>query len=459
VNTVHLYNIIQIMRKTIILFVGILCVNSSKSQSILDAYIEEGLAKNAGLKQEVFKLEKNMLALKEARSMYLPNISFMTDYFLAGGGRTVDFPAGDLLNPVYSTLNQLTGSNSFPVLENQNILLNPVNFYDAKFRTSLPLLNLEIEYNRRIKKDQISVQQLEIDLFKRDLIKDIKAAYFQYLQAEEAVKIYDSAISLLEENKRMNEVLVNNDKAIRTSLIRVKNELVKYENLIQNAQYKSSLAKNYFNFLLNKDLDSEILIDTSFVSVALIQNDKLSIERREELSQLQLATSINTHVIQLTKSYIIPKISTFIDLGSQGFDWKIDEDSRYYFVGVTMKWDLFASGKNYYKVRQAKVDQSILASQTDLVESQFQLQLQRVLSDFNTAISNYESAVSNLELAKVYYNDIFLLYKEGSALNIELMDAWNQLIQAELQVNISLFETYVTSAHVERASASFNLNK
>jgi len=434
-------------------------VNSSKSQSILDAYIEEGLAKNAGLKQEVFKLESNMLALKEARSMYLPNISFMTDYFLAGGGRTVDFPAGDLLNPVYSTLNQLTGSNSFPVLENQNILLNPDNFYDAKFRTSLPLLNLEIEYNRRIKKDQISVQQLEIDLFKRDLIKDIKAAYFQYLQAEEAVKIYDSAISLLEENKRMNEVLVNNDKAIRTSLIRVKNELVKYENLIQNAQYKSSLAKNYFNFLLNKDLDSEILIDTSFVSVALIQNDKLSIERREELSQLQLATSINTHVIQLTKSYIIPKISTFIDLGSQGFDWKIDEDSRYYFVGVTMKWDLFASGKNYYKVRQAKVDQSILASQTDLVESQFQLQLQRVLSDFNTAISNYESAVSNLELAKVYYNDIFLLYKEGSALNIELMDAWNQLIQAELQVNISLFETYVTSAHVERASASFNLNK
>ena len=391
--------------------------------------------------------------------MYLPNISFMTDYFLAGGGRTVDFPAGDLLNPVYSTLNQLTGSNSFPVLENQNILLNPDNFYDAKFRTSLPLLNLEIEYNRRIKKDQISVQQLEIDLFKRDLIKDIKTAYFQYLQAEEAVKIYDSAISLLEENKRMNEVLVNNDKAIRTSLIRVKNELVKYENLIQNAQYKSSLAKNYFNFLLNKDLDSEILIDTSFVSVALIQNDKLSIERREELSQLQLATSINTHVIQLTKSYIIPKISTFIDLGSQGFDWQIDEDSRYYFVGVTMKWDLFASGKNYYKVRQAKVDQSILASQTDLVESQFQLQLQRVLSDFNTAISNYESAVSNLELAKVYYNDIFLLYKEGSALNIELMDAWNQLIQAELQVNISLFETYVTSAHVERASASFNLNK
>jgi hypothetical protein len=50
----------------------------------------------------------------------------MTDYFMAGGGRTVDFPVGDLLNPVYTTLNQLTGGNNFPQVTNQSILLNPI---------------------------------------------------------------------------------------------------------------------------------------------------------------------------------------------------------------------------------------------------------------------------------------------------------------------------------------------
>jgi outer membrane protein TolC len=447
------------MKKTVKLLVAILCVNTSNSQSILDVYIEEGLKNNASIQQEVFKLDKNILALKEARSLYLPNITFMTDYYLAGGGRTVDFPAGDLLNPVYSTLNQLTSSNSFPMLENQNIQLNPNNFYDAKFRTSLPVFNLEIQYNCRIKKEQIDLQQLEIDLFQRELVKDIKISYFHYLQSDQAIKIYKSAIELLKENKRVNEVLVRNDKALRTSILRVENELVKYENLKRNAQYNSSIAKNYFNFLLNKELDADIVVDSSFTSVALIQNDILSVKLREELTKLQIADRINTNVLLLTKSYIVPKISTFIDLGSQGFDWQFDADSRYYFFGVTMKWDVFSSGKNYYRVQQSELDQSILFSQRDYVESQLQLQLKSAISNFNSAISNYESSVSNFEISQVYYNDILLLYKEGTAMNIELLDAQNQLFQAELQVNISLFDTYIKSADVERANASFNLNK
>ena len=77
------------------------------------------------LQQQQFALEKSMYALKEAQSLFLPKVSLQADYFLAGGGRTVDFPAGDILNPVYATLNQLTEGNNFPTVENQRILLNP----------------------------------------------------------------------------------------------------------------------------------------------------------------------------------------------------------------------------------------------------------------------------------------------------------------------------------------------
>jgi outer membrane protein TolC len=73
--------------------------NPTFGQSILDEYIQEGLQKNQSIQQQEFAFEKSVYALKEAKSLFLPSLSLMTDYVLAGGGRTVDFPAGDLLNP------------------------------------------------------------------------------------------------------------------------------------------------------------------------------------------------------------------------------------------------------------------------------------------------------------------------------------------------------------------------
>lgn len=446
-------------KKRALLIVGILLSRITYSQTQLDKYIQEGITQNESIQQQNFALEKSIYALKEAKSLYLPNISFMTDYFLAGGGRTVDFPAGDLLNPVYSSLNQLTNSDNFPQLENERILLNPNNFYDLKFRTTLPLLNLEIEYNKRIKKEQVSMQQVELDLYKRELVKEIKIAYFTYLQSLEAIKIYTTALETLEEGKRVNESLFKNDKVNRTAVIRSQNEILKFEALKQSAQENSNTAKAYFNFLLNRDLNDSIEIDTNYQREAVLLSDSSSVVLREELTQLIIAEQINEHLNGLSKSYIIPKISTFLDLGSQGFDWEFDNNTRYYFFGISLQWDLFSSGKNYYKVEQTKIDSRIIQSQYDYAKQQLELQFTSALNNFKSSLSNYQSSAAVFKSSMVYYADMLRLYKEGQALFIELLDAQNQLVQSELQVNISLYDTYIKAAEIERANASYNLNK
>ena len=428
------------------------------SQSVLENYIHTGFSENQSLQQEQMQLEKSIYALQEAKTLFLPNVSFRADYFLAGGGRTVDFPAGDLLNPVYGTLNQLTNSSSFPQLANQSILLNPNNFYDAKFRTTLPLLNLEIEYNRRIKKDQVDLQRIEIDLYKRELLKEIKTAYFKYLQAMEAIKIFDNALELLRESKRINDVLFMNEKVNRTAVLRSENEITKFDALRENAVQNANSAKSYFNFLLNRNLSDAIEIDTSYQSAALTSNDNLSGTQREELQQLQVAGTINQHLNNLTKSFIVPKLSAFLDLGSQGFDWQFDNKTRYYFFGISLQWDLFSGGKNYYKTKQVQMDQKMLESQTKYVEQQLQLQLTTAVNQFNAALYTYQAASASFQTAQKFYTDVLRQYKQGQALFIELLDAQNQWVQAELQINITLFDTYIQAAQIERANASYNLN-
>jgi outer membrane protein TolC len=110
-------------------------------QSTLENYINEAFKNNQGLQGQQLQLEKSMFALKEARALFLPDISFGASYSRADGGRSIDLPIGDLFNPVYKSLNQLTNSTAFPNLQNQSILLNPDNYYDARVRTTLSLIN------------------------------------------------------------------------------------------------------------------------------------------------------------------------------------------------------------------------------------------------------------------------------------------------------------------------------
>lgn len=434
-------------------------IKAVSAQSVLDQYIQEGFKNNQGLQQQQIALEKSLFALKEAKALFLPQIMFATDYFLAGGGRTVDFPAGDLLNPVYSTLNQLTNSNNFPQLENQQILLNPNNFYDVKFRTTLPLFNLEIAYNARIKREQLNMQTLELALYKRELAKDIKTAYFNYLQALEAVKIYELGVDLVRESKRINEVLFQNDKVNRTAVLRAENEILKLESQREGAVQNAHSAQAYFNFLLNRPFEVPIAIDSSYQNNAELTGGKTGISQREELLQLQTVGNINQQLLGLSKAYWLPKLGTFLDLGSQGFEGQFDAQTRYYFFGLSLQWNLFSGGRNQHKVRQLQLDQKQWQLQSDEVENQLNLQLTTVLNDYKSALYSYQAAQSSVATAAKFYTDVLRLYKEGQVLFIELLDAQNQWLQAQLQRNISLYNTYVKAAEIERANASFNLNQ
>lgn len=443
------------------LLLVLFCLHVSQiifSQDILEQYIQTGFENNQSIKQQEFALERSVYALKEAKSLFLPNVSFLTDYFLADGGRLIDLPLGDLLNPIYTSLNELTNSSNFPQIENQSILFNPDNYYDARFRTTLPVLNIELQYNRRIKQEQVSLQQVEIDLYKRELAKEIKVAYFSYLKTLKAISIYEIALKLANESKRINEALFRNDKVNRTSVLRSENEIAKYAALKENAQRTSNSAKSYFNFLLNKDLTDEILVDSSYSKVASYSGNSATIKNREELVKLQISSNINNYVEGLSKSYIVPKLNTFFDIGLQNYDWQFDNNSGYYFFGVSLRWDLFSSGKNQYKIKQVQIENQIIQSQYDYVDSQLLVQFNTAVNSFNSSLESYKAAILIFKTSQKYYSDMLKLYQEGLSLFIELLDAQNQLVRSELEVNISLYDTYIRAAEIEYANASFNIN-
>jgi len=182
-----------------------------------------------------------------------------------------------------------------------------------------------------------------------------------------------------------------------------------------------------------------------------------AVAKREELLTLSTAKNINSNLIGLANTYKKPTLNFFLDAGSQGFDFKLNNRSPYYFLGLSLQWNVFAGGKNKYKVNQAKIDETVIESQISYVEQQLKLQLRIAINTFKSALSQYQAAQSQVASSLKYYGDVLKLYKEGTVLFIELLDAQNQLVSAQLQQNISLFDTWIKVADIERANAGFTI--
>lgn len=183
-----------------------------------------------------------------------------------------------------------------------------------------------------------------------------------------------------------------------------------------------------------------------------------SIDDREEIKLLRTSAEINKELTGLAKSSLRPKVNSFVDFGGQGFDFKVNKNTPYVFFGFAMQWDIFSGGKNKLKIKQADIGSKIIASQTDYVTSQLNVQLNNNINAFNASVSLYEFSLIQENTSLQVYSDMLKIYKEGQALFIELLDAQNQLINARLQSNIALYEAWIKATDIERSSASFNLN-
>lgn len=448
-------------KKRLLFIVAILgLVNHLQSQDTLLAhYIHEAFTRNQGLQQRNFQLDKSLYALQEAKSLFYPSVSLVGDYTRAGGGRTIDIPVGDMLNGVYSSLNQLTGSNQFPQLKNQSVLLNPNDFYDARLHATLPLINTEIWYANKIRRENISLQQASVNVYKRKLVRDIKTAYYQYYQSCRAVEIYKAAMLLVDENIRVNKSFITNGVTNTTALTRSQAEQQKIITNITSAENQQTLSKAYFNFLLNKPLGDSIILDsTTFAATSLLPvADTGTITRREELRQLEQQKKIASLQYKQSNAYLVPKLSTFLDLGSQGFNWSVNDKSRYYLAGIHLQWDLFTAGQQKHKAQQAALDVRSAEAAYQETYSTLQLGLTTAQNNYHTAVATYQNAQTQLGLSEKYYRDQLKVYKAGQLLYLELLDAQNQLTSACLQVAVAFAGVQTSIADIELQAATYQL--
>jgi outer membrane protein TolC len=448
-------------RKNILISLLFLLLSASvNAQPVLDQYIADAFNNNLVLKEKKIALDKSLLAIKEARSLFLPTTWFETQYTLAQGGRTINIPIGDLLNPVYNTLNQLTSSSRFPTVQNVNEQFLPNNFYDVRIKTTMPLINPDISINRNIKQQEVQLKENDVLIYKRELAKEIKQAYYNYLMSEQAVNILEGSLELVQQNLRLNQSLLSNGKGLPAYVTRSESEVLNVENQLLSARNSVQNASAYFNFLLNKPLKEKIVreetenVDPQLQTILAAESN---INQREELKSIGLASEITGNVLKMNQSFGKPRLNAFLDLASQGFDFKVNRSSFFYLAGIQLQFPIYTGKRNLTKITQTQYDLQGLRLNMEQVQQQLQLAALQSGNNARNAYNAFRSQLKQQAAAAQYFKLMDRGFKEGVNSFIEFLDARNQLTSSQLQLNISKYRFLAGLAEYERQTAGYQI--
>jgi len=451
--------------KTKILFASLIIsasfVNVSAQSPVLEAYIQQGLKNNLQLQQEQLNYERSMENLAQAKALFLPYVSAIGSYQLANGGRTISVPIGDLINPVYANLNQINsalypGAPLYPQISNQTFNFLANNFHDSKVRVIQPLFNPEIYFNYKAQKELITVQQAQKKAYENNLKYEITSAYYQYLQSGEVLNILKNTRALLHELLRINQKLVTNAKATKDVVLNTEYEINKTEQQIAENEKNYQVAQAYFNFLLNREMNSSIEKDST-LSVSSNDGQEVSsltataLQQRQELQQLQNGLRAGEQIIGLSKgNAFLPKINVVGDVGYQGFIYTFRSDQQYWLVQFGLTWDIFKGGEKRARTQQAWIDYQVTENKMEQLKKQIELQVIQAHYELQSARQAYLASQSGVKSAEKSFQIIRAKYIEGQAMLIEYLDAQNKFTTSQLTNSINQYELLRKSAALQK---------
>ena len=431
--------------------------NGLAQSDILDNYIKEALTKNLSIQSEILKKDKQYSKVEQAKKLWKPSVDLNASYLFAEGGRELLFPLGDLFNPVYGTLNQLTGSTSFPTnIENEKIQLAPNNFLDVQLSISKPLINSTIKYNQKIQNELLRINDLDMELSKKEIIAQIKTSYFNYLKTFEGLAIMEETEKLLQEVLTFNKKLVKYDKATPDVLSDVEFQIANLQSQKAMLLEQQDLAKAYFNLLLNKKLDTEIVVDENILqresqatgNISSLKNTAL--QSRLEFKKIDVATALNSLNQQRIDKEKKPTLGISGGIGLQTESFNFDNGGPLFTIGLGMNWNLMDGGLRKKKIEEIDVDQRILENDRKRLSQQIEMQVTQVFYKIRSLQIRMQAEEVAVKSAQKSYDAINARYRNDKAILIQLTQAQNSLTTSKMSRALSKYDYLILLAELEK---------
>ncbi len=434
--------------------------------AVVKEYLGIALDGNLALRTQDIEVERSVAALEAAKARYFPELAVNARYTVASGGRDIEFPVGQLLNPAYQTLNQLLAAQGqaprFGSLTDQRFPLQRPLEQDTRITLRQPLYQPAIPAAVSAQRELLGSQQYARIALAHQLRRDVVLAYAGYLKAMRAAEIVASGSALLQENLRVTESLYRNGRITQDQLLRAQAERLAATQQQREADGAISQARSYVNFLLNRPLDTALqdawptpMDPTHSVTLDALRTDALA--QRSELAQLDALGRAADAQVRATQANRGPQLALGVDAGIQGEQYRVGSGEQFIAASLVLSWKFFDGGANRAAVAESRSAARSLTLRRQQATQQVQLEVQQALDRLETTRDSLATGIAREQAATAALRIASRKRDEGALTQVEFLDARNAQVAAALNLNLLRFSLLERNAELDYATGAGDL--
>ena len=334
------------------------------------------------------------------------------------------------------------------------------NTYSGGVSASMPLINAQLWKSIAISGQDVELAVEKARSSRLDMVTQVKQAFFAVLLAKQAYAVYEEVFDNASENFRQTEMRYNVQKASELDYTRAKANVSSAIPNLYQAESSINLALWQLKAVIGMDLETNIDVAGSLDDYSqqmfrdIHENDYVSLDGNSAMKQLSIQAEQLANNIKIQKYASLPSLAmTFtysLNAMTNDFNFSEYKWSPYSFVGFSLQIPIFAAGKRYNNVRQAKVQFDELKMQAENTERQLRIAIQQYLTQMETNMKSYDSAQSTVELARKAYDIAAKSYNVGRSTLTDLNDAQLALTQAELGVSQAVYNFVIAKTNLEQ---------
>jgi outer membrane protein TolC len=468
-------------------------VLAQTSESVLDRYVSRALEANLTLQGRSIVSEQAATRWAESRRAWLPSLQLDGRFTRAEGGRAFELPIGDLINPVYGALNELNAAqgrtSDFPMLDNERIDFIRPQEQETRLRVTQLLFNPAVGADVRRARSEADAAQAGLAAERARVIRDVKTAYYRYVNATRTVEILSAAVAMVAENERSNQALWQASQVTRDQVHRARAERLEVEQQRDRAETERAVAASTLNYLLGRDPGAPLEIDEADLvvpadagafrvravstalgpaarpmtpeeveaGVAAVPMESLmtrATRSRPELMELDRALDAADASLSAARGSTLPSLALAVEAGIQGVNYAFGPGDRYVMASLIFRWDITQGGAERARIHAASLERERLLLAREDAERRIHLEVESAALRAQVALAGLDAAVERVTEARSAFRFTTRRKDEGLATELEFLDARASLTRAQLSLNITETEALIRLAELEYAAGA-----
>ncbi len=343
------------------------------------------------------------------------------------------------------------------------------NTWSAGLSAAMPLVNVQLWKSLKISGLDVELAVEKARSSRLETVTQVKNAYFGTLLAKEAFAVYkdvyENALKNYEETEKKHKA----EKASEVELLRAKTNVANAIPNVYNAESSVILALWQLKAVLGVDLDMNLDIAGHLDDYAqqmfydIHQNDSVSLDMNSSMKQLAIQSEMLAETIKIQKYANIPSLAVAFNFSmnamTNDFNFSEYRWTPYSVVGLSLNIPIFAGGKRYQQIRQAKNQYQQVQLQAENVERQLKIAIRQSITSMETNMKSYYAAQDAVALATKAYAIAEKSYQVGYSTLIELNDAQLALTQSQLAQSQAIYNFVLAKAQLEQTLGQDFINE